>query len=185
MFADSGGVLYMVTQDGALVRQTFAGPGQAAAAALTAGPIEVVEPDGWGRPSKNAWLPLERAWSRSARHGPYVFGIDFANLVLARLYEARGDRAAALRAARRRPYDWDTGPLYLTTFLKEEGRLAALTGDRVGAKRAWAQFLALRAGADAVHQVQTDGAARADAPALTRAVCDGATWESALSAKTG
>ncbi|MGQ0642138.1 MAG: protein kinase domain-containing protein [Gemmatimonadaceae bacterium] len=88
--------------------------------------------------------------------GPYVFGIDFANLVLARLYEARGDRSAALRAVRRRPYDWDTGPLYLTTFLREEGRLASLTGDRIGARRAWQHFLALRAGADAEHRAQTD-----------------------------
>ncbi|MGH7713363.1 MAG: protein kinase domain-containing protein [Gemmatimonadaceae bacterium] len=86
---------------------------------------------------------------------PYVFGIDFGNLVLARLYEARGDHAAALRALRRRPYDWDTGPLYLTTFLREEGRVAALTGDRVGAARAYEQFLALRAGADSVYQPQT------------------------------
>ncbi len=93
--------------------------------------------------------------------GPYVFGIDFANLVLARLYEARNDRAAALRAVRRRPYDWDTGPLYLTTFLREEGRLAAQTGDRIGAARAWEQFLALRAGADEAHRAQTDSVRRA------------------------
>ena len=91
---------------------------------------------------------------------PYVFGIDFGNLVVARLYEARGNPSAALRAVRRRPYDWDTSPLYLTTYLREEGRLAARTGDKVGAARAYEQFLALRAGADAIYQPQTDAVRR-------------------------
>jgi hypothetical protein len=79
---------------------------------------------------------------------PYQFGVDFGNLVLAHLYELRGDAPAALRAVRRRPYDWDTGPLYLTTYLRAEGQLAALTGDRAGAARAYRRFLALRDGAD-------------------------------------
>jgi hypothetical protein len=82
------------------------------------------------------------------REAPYQFGVDFGNLVLARLYEELGDRAAALGALRRRPYDWDTGPLYLTTFLREEGRLAALTGDLEGAARANAKVRALRSGGD-------------------------------------
>jgi hypothetical protein len=93
--------------------------------------------------------------------GPYVFGIDFGNIVLARLYEARGDRTAALRVIRRRSYDWDTGPLYLTTYLKEEGRLAALAGDGVGATRAWQQWLALRTGADEPYRAQADSVRRA------------------------
>ena len=91
--------------------------------------------------------------------GPFQFGVDFGNLVVARLHEKRGDIAAALRAIRRRPYDWDTAPLYLTTFLGEEGRLATLTGDTAAAARAYHHFLALRADADPVfrgtsHSVQ-------------------------------
>lgn len=92
---------------------------------------------------------------------PYVFGIDFGNLVVARLYEALGDPALALRAVRRRPYDWDTGPLYLTTFLREEGRLAALTGDEADAAKAYERFLALRAGADGEYKQRTDAVAAA------------------------
>ena len=80
--------------------------------------------------------------------GPFQFGVDFGNLVVARLHEERGAIASALRAIRRRPYDWDTAPLYLTTFLREEGRLAALAGDQAGAARAYRRFLALRAGSD-------------------------------------
>jgi Arc/MetJ-type ribon-helix-helix transcriptional regulator len=88
--------------------------------------------------------------------GPYEFGSDWGNLALARLYEARGDRESALRVVRRRPYDWDTGPLYLSTYLREEGRLAAVVGDRAGAARAYERFLALRSGADASFQTHTD-----------------------------
>ncbi len=34
--------------------------------------------------------------------------------------------------------------MYLSTFLREEGRLAALTGDPIGAIRAYQHYLALR-----------------------------------------
>jgi TolB-like protein len=84
--------------------------------------------------------------------GPYVFGADFGNLLVARLHEAGGDATAALRAIRRRPYDWDSATLYLSTFLMEEGRLAALTGDTTSARRAWERYAALRAGADAPYE---------------------------------
>jgi hypothetical protein len=80
---------------------------------------------------------------------PYQFGVDFGNLVLARLYERHGDVPAASRVIARRPYDWDTGPLYLSTYLREEGRLAALAGDTARAARAFEGYLELRAGADA------------------------------------
>ncbi|CAN5302886.1 hypothetical protein BH09GEM1_BH09GEM1_42070 [soil metagenome] len=75
--------------------------------------------------------------------GPFQFGVDFGNLVVARLQEQRGNIPAATRAIRPRPYDWDTSPLYLTTFLREEGRLAALTGDAAGAARANLHLAAL------------------------------------------
>ena len=35
-------------------------------------------------------------------------------------------------------------PYFMTTFLREEGRLAALTGDTAGAMRAYRHYLGLR-----------------------------------------
>ncbi|MGH7674328.1 MAG: hypothetical protein ACREMV_03570, partial [Gemmatimonadales bacterium] len=66
-----------------------------------------------------------------------------ANLMLARLHEARRDLPAALAATRRRPYHGG-GVVLLATSLREEGRLAALSGDREGAARAYRHYLALR-----------------------------------------
>jgi hypothetical protein len=70
-----------------------------------------------------------------------VFG---ANLVIARLAEAQGDLPRALRAVRRRSGGYMLMPTYLSTFLREEGRLATLTGDTSGAIRAYQHYLALR-----------------------------------------
>ncbi|MDH5197105.1 MAG: serine/threonine protein kinase [Gemmatimonadota bacterium] len=71
-----------------------------------------------------------------------------ANLTVAELREAQGHLPAALAAARRRVSQYELGEprvlVALATFLREEGRLAALTGDRVGAIRAYAHYLALR-----------------------------------------
>jgi hypothetical protein len=68
-----------------------------------------------------------------------------ANLVIARLAEAQGDLALGLRAVRRRGSGFIASfPWYLSTFLHEEGRLSALTGDTAGAIRAYQHYLALR-----------------------------------------
>jgi hypothetical protein len=67
-----------------------------------------------------------------------------ANLIVARLGEAAGDLDFALRAMRRRAGDAAKFQPYLSTFLREEGRLAALTGDTVGAIGAYQHFLMLR-----------------------------------------
>ncbi|MEI6738704.1 MAG: protein kinase [Gemmatimonadaceae bacterium] len=75
---------------------------------------------------------------------PFQFGMDFGPLVLARIQEARGDLPAALVSIRRRPYDWDVGPIYLSTFLREEARLARATGDLAGATKADAHGKTLR-----------------------------------------
>jgi hypothetical protein len=78
------------------------------------------------------------------RTGPPYRGTNLPwNLVIARLSEARGDRAGALAATRRRLYNV-AEPLYLSSYLREEGRLAELTGDREGAIRAYRHYLALR-----------------------------------------
>ena len=68
-----------------------------------------------------------------------------ANLVVARLAEIQGDLPLALRAVRRRSRTATTCcPWYLSTYLREEGRLSALTGDTAGAVRAYRHYLALR-----------------------------------------
>jgi hypothetical protein len=65
------------------------------------------------------------------------------NLILARLWEAEGDLPRALRAVRRSEYDDPTGPAYLGTRLRTEGRIAALAGDRDAAVRAYTHYLKL------------------------------------------
>jgi Tfp pilus assembly protein PilF len=67
-----------------------------------------------------------------------------ANLILAQVRSSLDPRRA-LDAVRRRGR-WTTVPLddYLSTYLREEGRLAALAGDREGAVRAYQHYLALR-----------------------------------------
>jgi hypothetical protein len=68
-----------------------------------------------------------------------------AALTAARLYEAHGDPVSALAAVRRRPYNPEPFFIvYLSTFIREEGRLAALLGDRESAIRAYRHYLALR-----------------------------------------
>ena len=76
---------------------------------------------------------------------PNLSGGDYVarSLLLARLHEVRGDRAGALAAVRRRGYSWLMTP-YVSTFFREEGRLAALTGDRAGAIGAYQRYLTLR-----------------------------------------
>ncbi len=66
------------------------------------------------------------------------------NLVVARLAQMQGELPLALRAVRRRAGGYGIFPLYFSTFLREEGQLAALTGDTVGASRAYRHYLALR-----------------------------------------
>jgi tetratricopeptide (TPR) repeat protein len=73
---------------------------------------------------------------------------DFANLEVARLRERQGDIRAALSAVRRRSYAYHLTD-YLAPHLREEGRLAALTGDRPGAIRAYRHYLALRSDPEA------------------------------------
>jgi hypothetical protein len=68
-----------------------------------------------------------------------------ANLVVARIAEAQGNLPLALVAVRRRANAYNLLPnWYLSTFLHEEGRLSALTGDTAGAVRAYQHYLALR-----------------------------------------
>jgi hypothetical protein len=101
-------------------------------------------------------LPLvERADSIIAVGPPLGDARAYASLAIGRLYDRLGDRERALASVRRRPYlrDW---PRYLASYLREEGRLAAATGDRDGAARAYRQYLAMRAGAEPPLRAEAD-----------------------------
>jgi hypothetical protein len=91
----------------------------------------------------DAGVRLDRADSMAFT--PQVAGdaVAYAPLLLARLYEQRGQVPLALRAIRRRTYmsGW---PRYLANTWFEEARLATQVGDTAGALTAYQQFLALR-----------------------------------------
>ncbi len=87
------------------------------------------------------------------------------NLTLARLHEAMGDDAAALRAIRRRPSGFD-GHRWFAEALEYEGRLAAATGDRDTAIRALSRWLELRSRAEPSFQPRIDNV-RAELARLT------------------
>ena len=69
------------------------------------------------------------------------------NLVVARLWERAGDNGRALAAIRRRLHFIGRNPL-IATYYREEGRLAAAAGDRVGSVRAYRRYLTLREDAE-------------------------------------
>jgi tetratricopeptide (TPR) repeat protein len=92
---------------------------------------------------------------------------DFANLEVARLRERQGDLRAALAAVRRRAYSYHLTD-YLATHLREEGRLAALTGDRQGAIAAYGHYLVLRSDPEPVLRSQVDSV-KAELAKLERA----------------
>ena len=94
---------------------------------------------------RSATMRLDAAL-RTAPPAPYL-SLMTSNLVAARALAQIGDTARALNAARRRPILYGR-PLGWATMLREEGRLAALTGDREGAIRAYRLFVALRATAE-------------------------------------
>src|SRR5262249_25103415 len=75
--------------------------------------------------------------------GPPTIWVSEATLVSARLQAALGDHAGALRTLRRFADNW-WQTYYLSTYLREEGREAALVGDTAGAVRAYSHYLELR-----------------------------------------
>jgi serine/threonine-protein kinase len=98
---------------------------------------------------------------------PFVL---FGNLIAARLHEEQGDLPRALAAIRRRIWDLVPNPYY-ATYHREEGRLAALNGDREGAIRAYRRYLALRSQAEPRLQPQVKQV-RAELEALERESTD-------------
>ena len=95
---------------------------------------------------------------------------SYGNLIAARLHEERGELPAALAALRRRYTGIATFPHYVT-FIRHEARLAALTGDRDGAIRAYRHYLALRGDAEPALQPQVRQV-RAELEALERESTD-------------
>jgi hypothetical protein len=114
----------------------------------------------------------------TAPEGPYLPG----NLVAARLHEQRGELAAALAAVRRRVFGMSPWPENVT-YLREEGRLAALTGDRVGAARAYRHYLAIRIDPEPVLRTQVTQV-RADLAALEQGTERGVSPSSADTGRT-
>jgi serine/threonine-protein kinase len=92
------------------------------------------------------------------------------NLISSRLFEEQGDLPKALAAIRRRVHDLISAPMYVT-YHREEGRLAALNGDREGAVRAYRRYLALRSGAEPRLQPQV-AQVRAELEGLLRESTD-------------
>jgi eukaryotic-like serine/threonine-protein kinase len=75
----------------------------------------------------------------------FIFqSVSGVNLVLAHLWETQGDLPRALQAVRRRSTGYGLYPRLMSTFLREEGRLATLAGDREAAIRAYQHYLRLR-----------------------------------------
>ena len=90
------------------------------------------------------------------RTGPAVGEeADYANLVAARLLAQHGDAQRALAASRRRRFGIPF-ILFLPEQLREEGRLAALTGDRAGAIQAYRQYLAIRSNSEPTVRPEVD-----------------------------
>jgi serine/threonine-protein kinase len=101
---------------------------------------------------------------------PTVEWASFGNLISAREHERQGDLPGALAAVRRRVYGLGHYSHYVT-YLREEGRLAALTGDRAGAARAYRHYLVLRSDPDSALRPQQDSV-RAELAALLRETTD-------------
>ena len=76
--------------------------------------------------------------------GPPARLANYANLLVSRLYEMQGDLRGALTAARRGSAFGIGPPAFLSAYLREQGRLSALIGDRERAIRAYQHYLALR-----------------------------------------
>jgi hypothetical protein len=105
-------------------------------------------------PNAQVALQLADSAARTYDVGPSLG----ANLVVARIAEAQGNLPLALKAVRRRAGSYDLLPgWYLSTFLHEEGRLAALTGDTTGAIRAYQHYLALRPNPEPEVKREVDG----------------------------
>ena len=107
--------------------------------------IEATNATGLGSPDAHARLAEADSLARArifSIHGES--NLQEANLILARLWELQGNPVLALAAVRRRGSWFGDAPIFMSTFVREEGRLALLNGDTVSAVRAWRHYLGLR-----------------------------------------
>jgi tetratricopeptide (TPR) repeat protein len=117
------------------------GPNTVARAGLLAMALEALLATVENRPDAESYVARLDSLCRTVPAGSYE--TSFTNLLVARLWDSLGDQRAALAALRRRVYFLSL-PDYLSTSLREEGRLATLTGDTEGAIAAYSHYLALR-----------------------------------------
>jgi hypothetical protein len=141
---------------------------------LCAALVDASRASGQGRPGARASIALADSLARD-----FIFevccgeAVTETNLLLAQLWERQGDLPRALQAVRRRSGGFMLAPFFLSTFLREEGRLAQLTGDSAGAIRAYRHYLVLRSDPDPTLQPQRDSV-RAELHRLERAAAMGA-----------
>lgn len=82
--------------------------------------------------------------------------LGFASLTAARLLEKYQGPAAALKAVRRRSTWWSNDMPYLAVQLREQGRLAALTGAKEEAITSYRHYLSLRSSPEPAVQPEVD-----------------------------
>jgi eukaryotic-like serine/threonine-protein kinase len=112
---------------------------------------------------------LDSAMSNPGEFGDFGLRSIVGNLVAARLYEEQGLLPQALVAIKRRVFAYFDP--FDPTYYREQGRLAALNGDRNAAVRAYRRYLGLRSGAEPRLQPQV-AAVRAELEALERESAD-------------
>ena len=127
----------------------------AAHASMCADLLEAWPPTGVRRPDDSALVARLDSLSRRRPEGWWA---DGWNLVLAQMLEARGEVHEALATVRRRPYGFGRAEPYLSSYLRAEGRLAALAGDTAGATSAYRHFLALRSDPEPLLRAERDRA---------------------------
>lgn len=117
--------------------------------AVCSATIEALLAEAEGRPDAGEYVDRLEALLRLV---PDVETGDDPSLIgpfiIANWRESQGDLPGALAAMRRWHNHWFTGVRYLSTFLREEGRLAALTGEQEAAIRAYRHYLMLRSDPD-------------------------------------
>jgi len=144
----------------ALLEAKLAAAGGSPSSAATAQAVDRLDAairsgPGGNRNGPSVAFTMSPAYVRSTVGISPVGFEDFANLEVARLRERQGDLPAALRAVRRRYYAYHLSD-YLAAHLREEGRLAALTGDTAGAVRAARHYLLLMSDPEPRVRAQVD-----------------------------
>ncbi len=99
----------------------------------------------WSGPQPSTTPALDRLEALMRRGTGLELPGALANLMIARWRERQGDHRSALAAVRRRSRTGNADFIILIpAHLREEGRLAALTGDTAGAIDAYTYYLTLR-----------------------------------------